>query len=152
MPKDTRKLKRKPKAVPKYTEAQKLAIINSRRGPVEEPSKRTPVTRSSFKDGGSIKKKIKDKVKSVKNKVLNKVTKTTPSQRASNTVKRRIKKGKPTTSASSKAIMDKVVNRTQDPVRSGSAGSGSVNKTPPSMFEKAKSALGYSKGGFIQHD
>jgi len=65
--------------------------------------------------------------------------------------------------AASEAYLNKIVSRTQDPVRSGSAGSGKVTKTPKTFVEKAKSVMGYSKGGmvkkssygkggFIQHD
>ena len=74
-------------------------------------------------------------------------------------------------------IMKKVAGKTQDPVRSGSAGSGKVTKTTKAAelrgaygkvtstrvkkkIQTAKKTskkamdtlMGYSKGGFIQHD
>ena len=80
---------------------------------------------------------------------------------------RKINRGKDVQTQSAKDIMAKVVRRTQDPVKSGSAGSGSIKKTPKTKtktaFSYAKSAakkigkaslgiIGYSKGGLIQHD
>tara|TARA_R100000935_G_scaffold45218_2_gene68302 strand:- start:5954 stop:6391 length:438 start_codon:yes stop_codon:yes gene_type:complete len=50
-------------------------------------------------------------------------------KRAGKKAIRKIKRGKDIQSQSSKDTMAKVVGRTQDPVRSGSAGSGSVKKT-----------------------
>ena len=82
-------------------------------------------------------------------------------KRAGKKVIRKIKRGKDVQSQSSKDVMSKVVRRTQDPVKSGSAGSGSIKKTPKTKkIQTAKKAskkavdslMGYSKGGLIQHD
>ena len=79
--------------------------------------------------------------------------------------KKTIRNAKKNTTVS--PYMKSITSKTQDPVRSGSAGSGSVKKTPKTFVEKAKSVMGfskggmlkkssssrmYSKGGFIQHD
>ncbi len=84
--------------------------------------------------------------------------------------KKTIKNAKKNTTVS--PVMKKVASRTQDPVRSGSAGSGKIKKTPKTKKRKAadyaksaakmlvpamagmglKKALGYKKGGLIQHD
>lgn len=77
--------------------------------------------------------------------------KTRKAKRAGKKVIRKIKKGKDVASQSSKNIMANVVSRTQDPVKSGSAGSGKVTKTK-SFTEKVKNYVGYSKGGLIQYD
>ena len=98
-------------------------------------------------------------------------------KRAGKKVTRKIKKGKDVASQSSKDIMKNIVSRTQDPVRSGSAGSGKITKTtdaakvrgaysivtPTRVKKKIQTAkkaskkavdslMGYSKGGIIQHD
>tara|TARA_R110002012_G_scaffold197780_1_gene366432 strand:+ start:147 stop:452 length:306 start_codon:yes stop_codon:yes gene_type:complete len=85
-------------------------------------------------------------------------------------VKKIIKNAKKNTTVS--PVMKKVASRTQDPVRSGSAGSGKVKKTTKTKTRKAadyaksaakmlvpamagmglKKSLGYSKGGLIQYD
>ena len=107
-----------------------------------------------FKNGGKTKKSKKAK-------------------RAGKKVIRKIKRGKDVQSQSSKDIMAKVVGRTTDPARGGSAGSGSIKKTTAlqkvqgktqsvlstrakkkvvSVNKAVKKGLGYSKGGFIQYD
>lgn len=73
---------------------------------------------------------------------------------------RKLKKGKGVDPQAA-AIMKKVAGKTQDPVRSGSAGSGKVTKTK-SFTEKVKSYMGYkyggkmkmkyNDGGRVQHD
>tara|TARA_R110000822_G_scaffold43649_1_gene117677 strand:+ start:1324 stop:1641 length:318 start_codon:yes stop_codon:yes gene_type:complete len=98
-------------------------------------------------------------------------------KRAGKKVIRKIKRGKDVQSQSSKDVMSKVVRRTQDPVKSGSAGSGKITKTTDAAkvrgayskvtstrvkkkIQTAKKAskkavdslMGYSKGGLIQHD
>tara|TARA_R110000737_G_scaffold288189_1_gene294748 strand:- start:35 stop:466 length:432 start_codon:yes stop_codon:yes gene_type:complete len=99
-----------------------------------------------FKNGGKTKRKVK---------------------KAGKKTIRKINRGKDVQTQSAKDIMAKVVGRTQDPVKSGSAGSGSIKKTPKTKtktaFSYAKSTakkigkaslgiIGYSKGGLIQHD
>jgi len=86
-------------------------------------------------------------------------------KRAGKKVMRKIKRGKDVQSQSSKDVMDKVVRRTTDPVKSGSAGSGSIKKTPKtktkSTIDYVKSTakkvgkaalgvIGYSKGGKVK--
>jgi len=96
--------------------------------------------------------------------------------------KRKVKKSiknanKSGKTAASAAYLNKIVSRTKDPVKSGSSGSGSITKTttrqkvdgtlqkPYSTRVKKKiqsaskntkkvvdTVMGYSKGGFIQHD
>jgi len=87
-------------------------------------------------------------------------------KKAGKKVIRKIKRGKDVQSQSSKDIMAKVVGRTQDPVRGGSAGSGSVKKTTTQqkiqgktqslLSTRAKKKViainkaSYSKGGKIK--
>ena len=102
-----------------------------------------------FKNGGKTKRKVK---------------------RAGKKTIRKINRGKDVQSQSSKDIMAKVVARTKDPVKGGS---GTIKKTTPAQKVRSKAqsvlstrvkgklasgnkkvskALGYAKGGFIQHD
>jgi len=89
---------------------------------------------------------------------------------------RKLKKGKGVDPQAA-AVMKKVAGKTSDPVKSGSAGSGKITKTTSrqkvqSTLQKPLSTrakklnqtakkrvkgaidavMGYSKGGFIQHD
>ena len=89
--------------------------------------------------------------------------------------KRALKKARKNTTVD--PYLKKIASKTQDPVRSGSAGSGKVTKTTDAAkvrgaygkvtstrvkkkIQTAKKAskravdtlMGYSKGGFIQHD